>query len=214
MKGAGKYAEELKSLVKKFAKEAKSTSIPKQDPLRAMVRAIFSFDTTDAKAEEALATVDREFVDINELRVATELEVHDLIGSKFPQIAKRAMMISVIFNHVFDKEGVLTFDRMGAMKKAEIRPFLRALPGMTPFVEAYVALAAFELSAMPMDDMTLAKLKAAGAVDQGATIEEAQKFVEGHTKPDELSDLFAGMRRHAEENFTLAVEEPKARRKK
>ena len=214
MKGAGKYAEELKSLVKKFAKEAKATPIPKQDPLRAMVRAIFSFDTTDAKAEEALATVDREFVDINELRVATELEVHDLIGSKYPQIVKRAAMISTIFNHVFEKEGVLTFDRLAAMKKAEMRPFLRAMPGMTPYVEAYVALVSFEIAAMPLDDMSLAVLAESGAVDAGATIEEAQKFVEGHTKPDELNDLFAGLRRQAQEAFVPPVDEAKSRRKK
>ena len=135
MKGAGKYAEELKALVKKFGKEGKAQPLQKQDPLRTLARAIFSFDTTDAKADEALAVVDREFVDINELRVATELEVEDLIGPRYPQIAKRAGMISSIFNGIFDKEGVLSLDRVSTLKKAEIRQFLKELPGMTPYVE-------------------------------------------------------------------------------
>lgn len=216
MKGAGKYADELKSLVKKFAKEAKAPAITKQDPLRALTRAIFCFDTTDAKADEALAVIDREFVDINELRVGTDLEVRDLIGEKFPQIDKRALMASSILNGIFDREGVLSLDRIANLKKAEIRQYLRDLPGMTPFVEAYTLLYGFEVSAMPLDDMGAAHLKQAGVVDPAATIEEAQKFIEGHAKPEEMSELFAGLRRHAKENFVAAppAEEGKAKKKK
>jgi len=38
------------------------------------------YDATDAKAEEAMETIGRAFVDLNELRVATELEVQDMHG--------------------------------------------------------------------------------------------------------------------------------------
>lgn len=215
MKGAGKYADELKSLVKKFAKEAKAPAITKQDPLRALTRAIFCFDTTDAKADEAFVVIDREFVDINELRVGTDLEVRDLIGEKFPQIDKRSLMASSILNGIFDREGVLSLDRLANLKKAEIRQYLRDLPGMTPFVEAYTLLYGFEVCAMPLDDMGAAYLKQAGVVDPTATIEEAQKFVEGHSKPEEVNELLAGLRRHAKENFVVAPpEEPKAKKKK
>lgn len=201
MKGAGKYAEELKALVKKFAKEGKTQPLQKQDPLRTMVRAIFSFDTTDAKADEALAVVDREFVDINELRVATELEVEDLIGPKYPQIVKRAGLISSILNGIFDREGVLSLDRVSTLKKAEIRQFLKDLPGMTPYVEGSVCLLSLDIAAMPIDDQGLATLKQIGAIDPAATLEEAQKFVEGHVKPEELYELYTGFRRQAKENF-------------
>lgn len=215
MKGAGKYADELKSLAKKFAKESKGTAPQKLDPLRALARAIFCFDTTDAKADEALAVVDREFVDINELRVATDLEVRDLIGEKYPQIDRRALMASTILNGIFDREGVLSFDRIAAMKKAEIRQYIHGLLGMTPFVEGYTLLYGFEISAMPIDDMSLAYLKHAGGLDPAATVDDAQKFVENHAKPEEITELFAGLRRHAKENFAPpAAEEPKAKKKK
>jgi hypothetical protein len=215
MKGSGKYADELKSLVKKFAKEGKTAPLQRQEPLRALVRAIFSFDTTDARADEALAVIDREFCDINELRVATELEAHALIGARQTQIEKRAMLISTILNHVFEKEGVLSFERLIPLKKAEIRQFYRELPAMTPFVEAYVCLMSFDTGAMPMDDMSLAYLKQAGAVDPSASIEDAQKFVENQLKPEEIYELFSGLRRQAKENFTppAPVDDKKAKKK-
>lgn len=201
MKGAGKYADELKSLVKKFAKESKAAPLSKQDPRRAMARAVFAFDTTDAKADEALAIVDCEFVDINELRVATELEVNSLIGSKYPQIDKRASMIFTIFNTLFDREGVMSLDRVATLKKAEIRQYLRDLPLMSPYVEAFVCMSCFDIAAMPLDEMSLAYLKHADAIDPDATIEDAQKFIENHFKPEEMQELFHGLRRHAKENF-------------
>lgn len=213
MKGAAKYADELKSLAKKFAKEGKPP-LAKEDALRTMTRAIFSFDTTDARAQEAMAVVDREFVDINELRVATELEVHHLIGEKYPQIDRRTTLINVVYNYVFDKEGVLSFERIGTLKKAEIRQFFRGLPGITPYVEAAVCLGAFDIAAMPMDEMNLAYLKQAGALESQATIEDAQKFVENHLKPDEITELFAGLRRNARDNFVPAAPEEKAKKKK
>lgn len=217
MKGSGKYTDELKSLVKKFAKEAKAPVLQKQDSLRSMVRAIFAFDTTDTHADEALAVIDREFVDFNELRVATVLEVDDLISTKYPQIEKRTAMISAILNYVFEKEGVLSFERLAPLKKAEIRQYLRSLPGMTSYVEAHICLMCFDTGAMPMDDMSMVYLKQAGALDPAATLEDAQKQVENHLKPEEIYELFMGLRRQATDSYVAAApvdEKKKASAKK
>lgn len=214
MKGAGKYAEELKSLARKFAKEQKGGPVEKIEPLRALVRAIFAFDATDVRVDEALAIIDREFVDLNELRVATELELHDLIGPKYPQIETRATILVGILNHIFEKEGVLSFERISALKKAEIRQWYRSLPMITPFIEGYVCLNSFDIQALPLDEMSLAVLKAAKVVDEEASIEEAQKFVEGHVKLDELHSLFAGLRRRAKDNFVPAAPAEAFKKKK
>ena len=67
---------------------------PPLDPLKALVRGAMSFDVPDARADEAMAVIDREFVDLNELRVATELEVQELLGNKYPAIERRAMIMT------------------------------------------------------------------------------------------------------------------------
>lgn len=170
---------------------------PKQavDPLRALVTAILSFEAPAAKAVEAMAIVDREFVDLNELRVATELEVIEIIGPKYPLIERRVLMFREILNAIFEKEHTLSFERVKTLGKKDARAMLRELPDMTPYVEAYTLMFGLDSAAAPVDQWMLDTLVDAEAVEPGTTIEEAQKFVESHLKAEELYDFFALVRR-------------------
>ena len=89
MKNAAKHADELRSLIRKQTREHKPPPRQKQEPIRALVRAALSFDLPDSKADDAMKVIDREFVDLNELRVATNLEVQELLGPRYPAIEKR-----------------------------------------------------------------------------------------------------------------------------
>ena len=195
MKNAGKYADELKSLLKRLLKDGKPHPLAKVDPVRAMVRATMSFDAPDARADEAVKVVEREFVDLNELRVATELELQSMIGVKYPLVEKRAAIIVQLLNGIFEKEGTLSLDRLGTLKKADARQIVRDLPGMNPFLEGSILMFCFEQAAMPLDDTMLAHLKAHNAIDEKLTLAEAQKFIENHLKLEELHELYVCLRR-------------------
>src|SRR5215213_605146 len=104
MKNATKHAEDLRSLLKKLLKDCRPEPRQPQDPLKALVRGAMSYDVTDARAADAMAAIEREFVDLNELRVATELEVHDLLGVKYPAIERRVAMITQALNAIFERE--------------------------------------------------------------------------------------------------------------
>ena len=91
MKNASKHADELKSLLKKLGKDRPER--PAMDPLVAIVRGSLSMDADDGLVDEAMAKIDSEFVDINELRVATELEVADLVGDHHPKIDEKTTII-------------------------------------------------------------------------------------------------------------------------
>ncbi|MGC4033309.1 MAG: hypothetical protein QM754_16580 [Tepidisphaeraceae bacterium] len=197
MKNATKHAENLKSLIKKLTKEGRPEPKQQIDPLRALVLGVLSFDAPPGKPEQAMAIIDKEFVDINELRVATELEVIEIIGPKYPGIERRALMFREILNAIFEKEHTLSFERIGALGKKESRAALRELPDMTPFVEAYTMLYGFDASAAPVDDSILEVLTESGSVEEGTNIEDAQKFVEGHLKADELHEFYVLVRRAA-----------------
>src|ERR1035437_7443921 len=144
MKNAGKHADELKSLLKRLLKDGKPQPLTKVDPVRAMVRATMSFDAPDARADEAVKVVEREFVDLNELRVATELELQSMIGVKYPLVEKRATIMVQLLNGIFEKEGTLSLERLGTLKKADARQIVRDLPGMTPFLEGAILMFCFE----------------------------------------------------------------------
>ena len=197
MKNATKHAENLKTLLKKLAKDGKPDPKQAVDPLRALVSGVLTFDAPPGRPEAAMAVIDAEFVDLNELRVATELEVIEILGPKYPGIEKRAMMFREILNAIFEKEHTLSFERYKSIGKKEVRAALRELPDMTPFVEAYTLMFGLDTAAAPIDTMMMEVLAEANVVEGDTSVEDAQKFVESHLKAEELHEFFALVRRAA-----------------
>ena len=195
MKNATKHAEELKSLLKRVVKEYKPEPKQPQEPLKALVRGAMSFDVPDSRADEAMKHIDREFVDLNELRVATDLEIQELLGTRYPGIERRVAMITQSLNDIFEREHTLSLDRLKAVSKRDARQFLRELPDIHPFVEAYVMLFAFDGHAFPLDEEILDYLREQGIVEDAATLDDAQRFIEHQLKAEECYDLFFAMRR-------------------
>jgi endonuclease III len=194
MKNATKHAEELKSLCKKLVKEHKPGERAPQEPLWALVRGAMSYDVADDRVEQAIKVIEREFVDLNELRVATELEVQDLLGMRYPAIEERVKRITAALNAIFEKEHTLSLNRLKEVSRRDARQFLRDLPEMHPFVEAYVMLYSFDGHSFPIDDSILAYLAEEEIVEEGTNLDDAQKFIEHHIKAEECHAFFTALR--------------------
>ena len=194
MKNATKHAEELKSLCRKLVREHKPEPKPAVEPLWAVVRGAMSYDVPDNRADEAIKAIEKEFVDLNELRVATDLEIQELLGVKYPAIEKRVAMITQSLNAIFEKEHTLSLDRLKTVSRRDARNFLRDLPDIHPFVEAYVMLLSFDGHSMPIDDVMLSYLREEEILDDTVNLEEAQKFVEHHLKAEECYPFFVSLR--------------------
>lgn len=190
MKNAGKHADTLKTLLKKLSKDGKSRERPKLDPIRAIVYASLLSGASWKRVDEAIKKFEDEFVDFNELRVATELEVIDLVGEELPGIEDKAAIMRNVLHGIFDRENSYKLDRLGELKKAELRDYLRGLPMINPFVEAFVTLAAFEHNAFPVDDEMHGYLVDEECVDPDSTLDEAQTFLEQNVKGDDIWDAF------------------------
>jgi endonuclease III len=194
MKNATKHAEDLRSLSRKLVREHKPGDKPAIEPLWALVRGAMSYDMPNARVDDAIRAIEKEFVDLNELRVATDLEVQGLLGVKYPAIEKRVAMITQSLNEIFEREHTMSLDRLKTISRRDARHFLRELPGIHPFVEAYVMLMSFDGHAMPIDDMMLSFLREEEIVDETVTLEDAQKFLEHHLKAEECYPFFASLR--------------------
>jgi len=197
MKNATKHADEMKQLFKKLLRDGKPAPRQTMDPLEALVRGAMSFNVSDSRADDAMRAINREFVDLNELRVATDLEIQEMLGVKYPSIEDRVTMITQSLNDIFEREHTLSLDRLRSVSKRDARQFLRELPEIHPFVEAYVMLFAFDGHAVPIDDEILALLRAEGIVDEETPLDEAQRFVEHHLNAEEAYDFFVLIRRAA-----------------
>jgi endonuclease III len=206
MKNATKHAETLRSLMRQLVREYKPQPKQPQEPLQALVRAAMIYEVSDSKADEAMRAIQKEFVDLNELRVATDLEIQELLGVRYPGIERRVAMITQALNNIFEREHTMNLERLKEVSRRDARQLLRELPDIHPFVEAYVMLYAFDGNAFPMDDEILAYLREEEVVDTDTSLEDAQKFVEHNLKADEFHDFFASIR--------AAVFEDSRRRKK
>ncbi len=209
MKNATKHAEDLRSLYRKLLKEHKPEPRQPIDPLKALVRGAMSFDVTDDRATQAMKAIDKEFVDLNELRVATDLEIQALLGGRYPEIQKRVAMITLSLNNIFEREHTLGLDRLKTISKRDARKFLGELPDVHPFVEAYVMLYGFDGHAVPLDDEMLAYLRSEEIIDEQTGLEEAQRFIEHHIKHEESHTFFAGLRAAAAEEGGRAKKKAK-----
>ena len=195
MKTNNKHADELKVLQKKLSKDHKSTPMEKVEPIKALVRSAMSFDIADARAEEAMDMIAEVFVDLNELRVGTDLEIAELLGNKYPDIEHRVEIITRSLNAIFEKEHTLKLERLSTLGKREIRQFLRELlPDTHPFVEGYLMLYCFEGAAIPVDKSIVNYLVSHGVFDEAIDLHEAQKFLEHHVKGEDCHDFFQAIR--------------------
>jgi hypothetical protein len=102
--------------------------------------------------------------------------------------------ITAALNAIFEKEHTLSLNRLKEVSRRDARQFLRDLPEMHPFVEAYVMLYSFDGHAVPIDDGMLAYLAEEEIVEEGTNLEEAQKFVEHHIKAEECHSFFTALR--------------------
>ncbi len=205
MKNATKYAETLRSLVKQLVRDFKPQPRQTAEPLRALVRAAMSYNVSDAKADEAMRAIEKEFVDLNELRVATDLEIQELLGVRYPDIERRVAMITGALNNIFEREHTMNLERLKTVSRRDSRQFMRELPDIHPFVEAYVMLYAFDGHTFPIDEEILSFLREEEVIDEETNLDEAQKFIEHNLKAEEMHDFFTAVR-------AAAFEE--ARRKK
>lgn len=194
MKNASKHAAALKTLLKRLIRLHKPGEAPQLDPLRALVMAVVMEDCDDRKAAAAMAAFDAEFVDVNELRVATELELADLMGPKYPSFGERSMRLRDLLMNLFDAEGRLSIDRLAAMGKKDLRAAMRGVPQMTPFVEGFMTLAGFAQTAVPLDETMRQFLVTQDVLEPETAPDEAQRFLEGNLKAEECWPFFASCR--------------------
>ena len=99
MKNATKYERK----VRKFLKRAKSVEDTGggEATVATILAGILQADATDKQAAKAEASLEKEFVDFNELRAAPPKDVVECVGKTYPHIRAKAEMISRVFNAVF-----------------------------------------------------------------------------------------------------------------
>ena len=181
MKKAGLYRRKIRNLLRGLSKWRAAARQDEGDLLRLLIVSILEEDASRKEAEKALAAIEEEFVDYNELRVALPREVAECVGKNFPNVRTKAEIIKTALNNVFDRFNKLAIDPLAEVPKRDLRRRLEEL-GLSPYAAACIAMLRFGLAVVPVDDALAECLEINGCVEPGSSLVEVRAFLE-HVVP-------------------------------
>jgi len=185
----------LKKAVSRFIKNAPAKSPEPVDPLTRIIMGFLEYDCDAERAEAALKKIQSNMVDNNELRVTPAIELAALLGVRYPFAESRCSALHRTLNSIFDREHHMRLERLGEMKKSEIRPYFQSLAGISPYVEAAVCVDCFDLTAAPVDLKLLLYMQSKDILPEDIDLRTAQQLIEKCLKAGEASDFFHGSRK-------------------
>lgn len=180
MKNAKTYESKVKKLLAGIKKAAASATPAATEPamhVRVLIHSVLLADTTPKRTEKALAALEAEFVDFNELRVTQTKEIIECIGKDFLGIHNKAETISTVLAGLFSRVSDVKMDHIGELSKRDIRRHLREI-GCPPFAEAMVSMKCYGIHAIPVDDSLRDILEINGQIHPGAELLDTQSFLE------------------------------------
>jgi len=189
----------LKKTISRLEKAAPAKKPEPVDPLTRLIRAFLEYDCDELRTQAAERKILENMVDFNELRVTPAIELAALLGARYPFAESRCSALHRTLQSIFDREHHMRLDRVKEMKKAEIRPYFQSLAGITPYVEAAVAVDCFGITAAPVDTKLLLWLISKDALPEGIDIKSAQQIIEKQMKAGEAEEFFHGSRKEIDD---------------
>lgn len=177
MKPDSPEAKQFLSLIQQLKGEHEIQTSAKVDPAIQLAMSFLTWNATQQQAEEAYGRLMEVFVDINELRVAMEYEVVELLGPTYPQGAERAARMREALQELFVREHATSMASVQSKGKKEQRAYLETLPGITPYVMSQVALLSFGAHAVPVDEKLKHLLVKEKIVDASLTPAEIEAML-------------------------------------
>jgi endonuclease III len=166
------------------------------DFIEALVYQILELGAPEKGAKDALKRLRDEYVDWNDMRVATVRELEDVLGPRYYRVREKAEDLKHLLADLYT-----AFRRMnlGDLLNAEGIETLRALPETTLIRKDMVEralLLVLEVKVFPCDEDQFKLLKFLGGVPKPFTMVQGVKKVEEALDPEGMLRLSRGLREH------------------
>lgn len=198
MRDSAAYAKQVKRYFNRLKRSGpKPAGHEFDDPLKQLMFAVLSEDSSPSKAKAAVSRLVSGTIDYNDLRVSTPTELAGMISSDIPHAMSRATSLSMILGSIYERENSVTLDALKAGTRKDARAYLGNLAGMTPYVLASTMLWIFGDHVIPIDEQMLETLKKEEVIDPETRLEEAQAFLKRHVAASDARMFTALVKRHA-----------------
>ncbi|MCA9245217.1 MAG: hypothetical protein KDA32_14770 [Phycisphaerales bacterium] len=205
MKGATQCAKKVKQVFKSLrSKLGKAPGPQTSDPIDQLILGIFSRDTVESKAADALKRLQAEVVDYNELRVIPAIEMAEMVG-EFSDVRLKCEDLSRALNRIFSAEHSVTLDHLRGVSKRDQNAYLDAIDGLEAYTRARIRLFGLDGHAIPLDEAMWAFARKAGMVTIEATLDECHSFLERQVSDKEAHEFVYLVRKQAWADHGAAV---------
>jgi endonuclease III len=166
------------------------------DFIEALIYQILELGVQEKNARDALRRLREEYVDWNDMRVATVREIEDILGQKYYLVREKAEDIKHLLADLYT-----AFRRMDLtnLLNAEGIETLRALPETTNVRKDMVEralLLSLDVKVFPCDEDQFKLLKFLGGVPKPLTMVQGVKKIEEALDSEQMLRLSRGLREH------------------
>jgi endonuclease III len=179
-----------------------------EDVIEALVQQILDLGVPEKSSRDAMKRLRDEFIDWNDMRVATVREIEDVLGARYPKVREK----SEDLRH-------LLADLYTAFRRMDVREALagdgietlRALPETSNIRRDFVdraLLLAVGITVFPCDEEQLRLLKFLGGCSKAWTLQQAQKRIEESLDTEGLDRLSRTLREHVQMYQEAGQDEP------
>ena len=176
MKNATSYAKKVKKLLGRL-QDVHPQLEEDADPVRILVRSVLAEDASRKDADRALAALEEEFADLNELRASPPKDVIECVGWNLPDVRQKTEMLLKVLNGLFQRVFDVSVEYMRGMPKRGLRRHLKEL-GLSPYPGACLTLMVFGGHAVPVDRTLIECLEMGGYVHPGSDLNDVRGFLE------------------------------------
>ena len=170
---------------------------PPVDVLGQIMEVLLRSMAGERAARMVLKELKKEFVDWNEIRVASRSEIMR-ITEDIDDGAAVSDRIQAFLKSIYEERGNLNLDNMPSASPGEVRQFLKSLSPLGRDLVPVIMLLAMQQNVMPVGDRILRLHKRFKIVPRTATQTQLRRTIESVFEGDELYRYYIVVRRLAE----------------
>lgn len=181
-----------------------------EDFIEALIYQILELGVQEATAKAALKRLHDEYIDWNDMRVASVREIEDVLGAKYYRAREKAEDIKHLLADLYT-----AFRRMDIhdLLNAEGIETLRALPETTNIRKDMVErslLLSLDVKVFPSDEDQFRLLKFLGGVPKHFNLQQGVKKIEEALDSEQILRLSRVLREHVHTYHAVGEDEPQA----
>ncbi len=189
-----RIAKALSVLAKRFG--APRRPVPGEEPLDTLLFLVLLDGASERRAERAFRHMGELFVDWNELRVSSPLEIEEAIAG-VEDARTKARRIGALLNGIFDRQNQLSLAGLLGMDAKELESFLTNIEGMTWADAAQLLFVQFERPVLPVDEDIVRVAMRLGVCGDASNVEEVRKAIESIVPKKKYWECFRLFKLHA-----------------